>query len=235
MPKAGQELPSCRAPKLHIASLVVADLANTWWVWPWGHFVPKLTGGRAKAQRKRGPLCEAIDFRIFRPCNVMQCLPAICQEVRNSILDLVAKHQANSRTNMGRIAAMLSPSRLQCHFPRIRDRMPTLLEELHILQMGFWRWNGITHRPTCPKCPRLSTWQITWAQRLGSTGHLITHKIALRTRLRVSEDKIRMTRCHRMCTVHYGDDWQVCMNNESLLPIGPIKIWFKPPPSLPSF
>lgn len=89
---------------------------------------------------------------------IMQCLPAICQEVCNSILDLVAKHQANSRTNMGRIAAMLSPSRLQCHFPRIRDRMPALLEELHILQMGFWRWNGITHRRTCPKCPRQSTW-----------------------------------------------------------------------------
>ena len=71
---ADQELPSCRAPKLHISSLVVADLANTWWIWPWGHFVPQLMGGRAKAQRKRGSLLRShwLQFWIFRSCNVFQ-------------------------------------------------------------------------------------------------------------------------------------------------------------------
>lgn len=235
MARADQELPSCRAPKLHIASLVVADLANTWWIWPWGHFVPQLTGGRAKAQRKRGSLCEAIDFNSESSNHAMsssnlsgglQFYPRLGSKASGKQSNEYGADCCNAITVT--LAMSLPSNSRQDARPPWRASYPA---------NGFLKmeWNHTS--PNMSQMPPAIylTRQITWAQRLGSTGHLITHKIALRARLRVSEDKIRMTRCHRMCTVHYGDDWQVWTTKVCCLSDRSIKIWFKTSPSLPSF
>ena len=155
-----QELPSCRAPKLYIASVVVADLANTWWIWPWGHFVPELTGAQKPKARKdlfaNKPLTS-------EPSDHARSTKVYQQFVRRSAvctsIILGSKASGKQSNDYGgdccnaitfALAMSLPSNSRQDARPPWRASYPAY---------GFLKTKGNhTHRPIGPKCPRLSTW-----------------------------------------------------------------------------